>query len=286
MRIQTNRAAGTLAGSVILSAALGIDMKKKTGRPLDSRKVIGGDDILLNRTHFLLRRVKQAHKLCGLVSDGDRILVGLSGGKDSLTLLRLMQEWRRIAPELFEMAALHVEYSGGSDNDRRRELLIEQTQALGVPIDFMSIDIPKQPKSKGRGYLCFLCSRRRRKELFAYAAANGFSKVALAHHLDDAVETALMNLFFHAGLETMEPKKAFFDGAVTLIRPLILAEEREIVRISSLIPFPYFECPCSEGRSTERKRAREIIRSFGRLSRMVKRNIWQATRSWPGTKKK
>ena len=235
-----------------------------------------------SRLHFLLRRAKQVQRQWRIIEDGDRILLGLSGGKDSMALLYLLRYWQRFSPDSFEFAALHVETAGLEGNAERRAQLEEHLEAIDVPLDFVGIEYPEGGNERQAGFRCFRCSRRRRESLFKHAVENGFNKVALAHHLDDAAETALMNLFFHSSLDTMEPKVEFFDGKITVIRPLVLAEEREVARLSKLIDFPFFRCNCPDLRTTERDRVKDFIRSFGREAKAVKRNIWSATREWPG----
>jgi len=235
-----------------------------------------------SRLHFLLRRAKQVQREWRIIEDGDRILLGLSGGKDSIALLHLLRYWQRSSPEQFELAAMHVETAGLDGNAERRANLIKHLDALAVPLEFDRIEYPAMDDAWRAGFLCFLCSRSRRESLFKFAFKNRFNKVALAHHLDDAAETTLMNLIFHSSLETMEPKVEFFEGKITVIRPLVLAEEREVARLSKLIDFPFFKCNCPDLKTTERDRVKEFIRSFGREARAVKRNIWNATRNWPG----
>jgi tRNA 2-thiocytidine biosynthesis protein TtcA len=232
------------------------------------------------RLHFLLRKVKQVQKRWGIVEDGDRILLGLSGGKDSTVLLHLLQYWQRFAPEGFDFAALHVETRGLEGNYGNRKLLRKHVRGLGLKLNIVEVEYPETGEIGRPGFRCFRCSRERREALFTYAHKHGYNKVALAHHLDDAVETALMNLVFHAGLETMEPAIELFDGELCVIRPLILAEEREVMRVGSLLGFPFFSCRCLGEEHTERDRMRSFIRSFGRDAGGVKRNIWGAARRW------
>jgi tRNA 2-thiocytidine biosynthesis protein TtcA len=240
------------------------------------------DALLQKRLHFLLRRIKQVQRLWRIIDDGDRVLLGLSGGKDSMALLYLLRYWRKFSPERFEFAALHVEFTGIEGNAGKRILLSDHSRRFGASLDFAEIAFPETGEVSRPGFRCFRCSRARREALFSYAFNNGFNKVALAHHLDDAVETALMNLLYHSNLETMEPKVTFFDGCLTLIRPLLLAPEKELLRVSSLLGFPFFNCLCAQKDTTGRDKIREFIRSFGREAEAVKRNIWSATRIWLG----
>jgi len=248
-----------------------------------AKRMEAAGEIALERgLHFLLRRAKQAQRRWRLIEEGDRILVGASGGADSIPLIHLLRYWQRYAPENFEIAALHVEPEGERGNSGRRNLLEEHFKALDVELHFVAEDLSAPVGDRGAGFRCFRCSRAKRRALFEFAAERGFNKVALGHHLDDAAETALMNLVFHSNLETMEPKVVFFDGAVTLIRPLILAEKREIGRVARAIGFPYFRCLCPDEDYTQRDHVREFIKSFGRKAKAVKRNIWSASRRWPG----
>lgn len=143
-------------------------------------------------------------------------------------------------------------------------------------LPFASISMPLAEESVN----CFWCSWNRRKMLFRYAYKQGYNKVALGHQFDDVVETALLNLFFHAAVETMEPKVVFFGGKVTLIRPLVFIEEREIIPFARTINYPLEDCRCPYGESSRRATVKEILRGFGRDASLVKRNIWKATRKW------
>lgn len=232
----------------------------------------------IQRLHFLLRKLKKAQRLWGLFDSSDSVLLGLSGGKDSIVLMHLLLHWQRNEETKFSFSALHVLMS---DSQERKQLLASHARALGVDLHFIPTESSNRSDAERNGAICFRCAWNRRRELFRFAHENGFNKVALAHHLDDAVETALMNLVFHANLETMEPKVEFFDGAVTLIRPLILAEEREIARLGATLAFPYFDCLCPADHRTQRDHVKQIIRSFGKRAAKVKKNIWKASRTWP-----
>ena len=240
------------------------------------------DDRLQKRLHFLLRRAKQAQRDWGLIADGDRILVGASGGADSTVLLHILAAWQRIAPERFELAALHIQPEDDPTNEDRRDLLRDHLARLGIELEIAAGEFRTAAPDSRAGFDCFLCARNRRRGLFTYAHERGFNKVALGHHLDDAVETALMNLISQSSLDTMEPKLEFFEGALTLIRPLILAEKREIARVAAVLDFPFFACACpGAGNDTRRVAARDFLASFGREAKTIKRNIWSATRNWP-----
>jgi tRNA(Ile)-lysidine synthase TilS/MesJ len=237
-------------------------------------------DVLSTRLHYLFRRVKKAQKEFVFIDEDDKVLVALSGGKDSTTLCHVLAHWRSVHTPRFSLAAVHAQPNSLPDADSRKTLLTDHMDSLDIPVDFVELDLQELSNSENGGKNCFRCAWKRRRELFVYAAENGFNKIAFGHHLDDAVETVLMNLLYHGTLETMEPVIEFFEGAVTVIRPLILAEEKEIRRVSSVLDFPFSGCLCPEDHETQRDEAKRFINSFGRKSRMIKSNLWRASRSW------
>jgi tRNA 2-thiocytidine biosynthesis protein TtcA len=229
------------------------------------------------RLHFLLRRLAAAQRRWSLFADGDRVLLGLSGGMDSVTLLHLLARWRRVAPFDFALAALHVEFAEAQGSRERRGRLEDLCGGLDVPLAFAAAEPDQGPPAGVRpAHPCFRCARERRRLLFGHAARHGYGKLALAHHLDDAAETVLMNLLFKGGLEGMPPRRDFFDGRVALVRPLLLAEKSEIARAAAALDFPFVPCLCeraARGIGSERDRAREFLRSLGRHSRAAKRHL-------------
>jgi tRNA(Ile)-lysidine synthase TilS/MesJ len=236
--------------------------------------------VLSGRLHYLFRKVKKAQKEFGLFEENDRILIALSGGKDSLTLSHVLAHWRSVHTPRLSLAAVHAQPGSLPDADSRKALIKKHLTALDIPVHFVDLDLQDLSDSEKDGKNCFRCAWQRRREIFVFAADNGFNKVAFGHHLDDAVETVLMNLLYHGTLETMEPVINFFDGAFTVVRPLILAEEKEIRRVSSVLNFPFFGCLCPEDHETQRDEAKRFINSFGRKSRMIKSNLWKASRNW------
>ncbi len=229
------------------------------------------------RLHFLNRRLAAAQKRWSLFADGDRVLLGLSGGMDSVTLLHLLARRRRDATRGLALAAMHVEFpeaDGRAERLRRRE---ELCGGLDVPLAFAAADPDPGPPAGARpAHPCFRCARERRRLLFTHAVEHGFGKLALGHHLDDAAETVLMNLLFKGGLEGLPPRRDFFDGRVALVRPLLLAEKAEIARAAATLDFPFVPCLCDRavgGLGSERDRARDYLHSLGRNARTAKRHL-------------
>jgi tRNA 2-thiocytidine biosynthesis protein TtcA len=176
-----------------------------------------------------------------MIEDGDRVMVCLSGGKDSYTLLDVLLSLQRSAPVRFELVAVNLDQK---QPGFPAHVLPEYLTGLGVPWHVIEQDtyrVVKRVVAEGRT-MCGLCSRLRRGALYRYAAENGITKVALGHHRDDIVETLFLNLFFGGKLKTMPPKLLSEDGRHIVIRPLAYVGEREIERYARAREFPIIPC--------------------------------------------
>jgi tRNA 2-thiocytidine biosynthesis protein TtcA len=158
---------------------------------------------------FLLKPVARACKEFDLLSDGDRIAVAVSGGKDSRALLQLLLRFQRKGPYRYELLALHVVGTLAGFPDLRPELE-PWFQGLGIENHFAMLELPPEEPLP---LTCFRCSWNRRKALFTAAIGLGHNKLAFGHNADDAAATALLNLLFSGQLETMAPRVEFFDDA-------------------------------------------------------------------------
>ena len=190
----------------------------------------------------LERLTKRFHKACaeyGLIADGDHILVGLSGGKDSLLLTELLGRRAQIYVPRFKVTALHVRVK---ERDYHSDLSYLQSfcNEAHVPLLVRDVSIPPAPPLReGRNVReienpCFLCSWFRRKELFNVAQEIGCNKIAFGHHRDDIVQTLLMNLFFQGAFATMPPVLQMDKMPLQLIRPLCLIDEADIVTYAAM----------------------------------------------------
>jgi tRNA(Ile)-lysidine synthase TilS/MesJ len=209
-----------------------------------------------------------------MIDDGDRIAVGISGGKDSLALLVTLAEMRRFYPKKFEIVAVTVDMGlEGMDFSEVAELC----RRLGVKYRIEKTDIAKIIFDVRReSNPCSLCAKMRRGSLHAAAQAEGCNKVALGHHYDDAVETFMMNLFFEGRLGCFSPKSYLSNRRLTLIRPLLYATEKDVQYFTNKRHLPIVTSTCPEDHATERENMKQLLASLERENKGVKHRIFNA----------
>ena len=212
----------------------------------------------------LRHQVGQAIADFGMIEDGDKVMVCLSGGKDSYTMLDVLLQLQRKAPVKFELVAVNLDQKQPGFPEH---VLPEYLRSIGVPHhiieqDTYSVVTRVVPEGKT---LCSLCSRMRRGSLYTWAAENGITKIALGHHRDDMVATFFLNLFFHAKVSGMPPKLLSDDGRHVVIRPLAYAAEADIARYAQLKAFPIIPCNlCGSQENLQRKQVQRMMAEWER----------------------
>jgi tRNA 2-thiocytidine biosynthesis protein TtcA len=199
-----------------------------------------------------------------MIEDGDRVMVCLSGGKDSYTLLDVLLSLQRSAPVRFELVAVNLDQK---QPGFPQHVLPDYLTALGVPFHVIEQDtyrVVKRVIPEGHT-MCGLCSRLRRGALYRYASENGITKVALGHHRDDIVETLFLNMFFGGRLKTMPPKLLSEDGRHIVIRPMAYVPEREIERYARARQFPIIPCTlCGSQQQLQRVNVKKMLTDWER----------------------
>jgi tRNA 2-thiocytidine biosynthesis protein TtcA len=214
----------------------------------------------------LRRQVGQAIADFGMIEAGDKVMVCLSGGKDSYTLLDILLQLRRKAPVQFELVAVNLDQKQPGFPEH---MLPDYLRALGVPYHIIEQDtysVVSRVIPEGKT-MCSLCSRMRRGALYAYAEAEGFTKIALGHHRDDMLATFFMNLFHHAKLAGMPAKLRSDDGKHVVIRPLAYVAERDIVDYARARQFPIIPCNlCGSQENLQRRQVGLMLKQWEKES--------------------
>ena len=199
-----------------------------------------------------------------MIGEGDRVMVCVSGGKDSYTLLDMLLSLQRSAPVRFEIVAVNLDQK---QPDFPAEVLPGYLTALGVPFHVIEQDtyrVVKRVIPAGRT-MCGLCSRLRRGALYRYARENGITRIALGHHRDDIVETLFLNMFYGGRLKTMPPKLLSSDRRHIVIRPLAYVAERDIERYARVRDFPIIPCNlCGSQQHLKRRAVKELLAAWER----------------------
>jgi tRNA 2-thiocytidine biosynthesis protein TtcA len=202
----------------------------------------------------------------GMIEEGDKVMVCLSGGKDSYTLLDILLQLRKKAPVRFSLTAVNLDQKQPGFPEH---VLPDYLRALGVDFHVIEQDtysVVSRVIPEGKT-MCSLCSRLRRGALYTYAEQNGFTKIALGHHRDDLVATFFLNLFFHAKLSGMPPKLLSDDGRHVVIRPLAYASEDDIATYAEARGFPIIPCNlCGSQENLQRKQVKRMLEAWEKES--------------------
>lgn len=242
------------------------------GGPADSRRQAFEDNKLAKR---LRRLVGEAIADYDMIREGDRVMVCLSGGKDSYTLLDILMSLRDHAPIRFEIVAVNLDQRHPGYPE---EVLPAYLDGLGIPYRIVVQDTYSTVKRlipEGKT-MCSLCSRLRRGVLYRVASEIGATRIALGHHRDDILETVMLNMFFGSKLKGMPPKLVSDDGKHVVIRPLAYCRESDLAAWADLREFPIIPCDlCGSQETLQRKQVKLMLQTWekqfpGRLDNMFR----------------
>lgn len=222
---------------------------------------------------YISKRVGKAITDYDMLCDKDKIAVAVSGGKDSLTLLRVLNDRRSFVPIKYDILAVHVDLGFPRSCATRLKAYFKK---IGVNYHIEKVDTLRKTNKKDIN--CFWCSWNRRKALFEIADKKKCSKVALGHHKDDIIETILMNLFFQGEISAMAPKQELFNGQITIIRPMAYVEEYMIERFFKKEKLPNLDCTCPNSITSQRVKMARIINELKKVCPDVKTNIYRSVK--------
>lgn len=192
-----------------------------------------------------------------MFADGDRVLVAVSGGVDSLVLICLLHSWQKKAPISFHLQGLHIDHGFWleMEDGLAPDISIgKQLQKYGINLRF-----EKEWLEKEQDRSCYLCSRNRRSQLFDFAAEHGYNKIALGHHKDDLIETFMINAIYSGNISTMLPKQDLFQGSLSLVRPMAYLEKNDVLELASVFALEPIDNGCPLSKNTRREKVRSML---------------------------
>lgn len=209
-----------------------------------------------------------------MIRDGDRIVVGVSGGKDSLTLAWMLKERQARVPIRYELFPVFIDPGFRGSFGRPLQKYCDSI-GLSLRVEYTDFGIVGHGP-ENRENPCFLCSRLRRKRLFEVAAELNCRKLALGHNRDDIIETLFLNMCYAGEISTMQPSQSFFRGRYTVIRPLAFADEGVIRRFAREQEFPEFVNPCPSAGNSKRQEIKTLLNQLYSTNRKIKGNIFRS----------
>jgi tRNA 2-thiocytidine biosynthesis protein TtcA len=224
----------------------------------------------------LLREMGRAIEQFKLIEAGDRILVGVSGGKDSFTLLHLLQELQRSAPVHFSLVACNLDQGHPGFPGAQLEAYLRSIGAEVLMIREDTYSVVKRLVPEGKT-ACSVCSRLRRGILYRTAQEMGCTKIALGHHRDDLIESLLLSMLFTGKMRSMPPRLVSDDGKNVVIRPLCTASESDIAAFAEAMRFPIIPCDlCGSQENLQRKRIKRLLTELSSEHPGVRASVFAA----------
>ena len=214
-----------------------------------------------------------------MIESGDRILVGVSGGTDSMVLLDLLRTPKYSTPGDYSILAVHIDlgFDGSGEDSVRLESYLKETE-IDCVIDRTDIG-PLSHSDYNKKNPCFLCSRLRRKRIFEIAGERGCNKIALAHHRDDMIETLLLNMFYGREISTMMPKQQLFGGTLHIVRPLAYIREELVKKFARERKLPVVGNRCPTSGNSRRRYIKELLNALEKDNPIIRDNLFRAMKN-------
>lgn len=233
-----------------------------------------GKNVPISTYRVLNRQVGRAQHAYNMIKDGDRVAVGISGGKDSFTLMWVLTERLSRIPIKYELVGIHIDLGFENSNAGQIAAFCKKT---GYELCVEHTDFGLIAHSdKNRENPCFLCSRLRRQRLFEAAKRLGCSKIALGHHKDDLIETLFLNMCYSGEIATMKPVQSFFDGEITVIRPLAYVDEKTIQRFSRAMDMPEIHNGCPTSNTSKREEIKQFLQALYKQNSKIRGNLFRS----------
>ncbi len=226
---------------------------------------------------WVMRFIKHTGKAINtysMIREGEKVLLSVSGGKDSLALALALSLRKKWMPIDYELQALMINWIEHPIPDEFRSKL--QQYFADLDIEFSIKDENQYPDSFKGEFNCYLCSRNRRRILFEECKKRDLSLIAMGHHLDDLVETSLMNLCFRGNFSTMQPVQPFFKGKIQMIRPMIEIHEDSLEQLASHYDLPVIKPVCPFDQSNIRSRVKPLVKQLVQIDKFAREHIYNA----------
>lgn len=209
-----------------------------------------------------------------MFAEGDRVLVGVSGGIDSLTLACVLKIWQKKAPIHFDLTVQYIAH----DFWKRHKGAADPGESITRQMHKISLEvqIAEEWAIDDAGRTCFLCSRNRRSQLFEIAREQGFNKIALGHHKDDLIETFMLNAIYSGNISTMVPRQELFDGTLSIVRPMAYLDKNEVGEIAAGLQLEVVDSLCPLAADTRREKVRTLLQTLYQEEPAARNSLFSA----------